>query len=76
MYVRNMDTFSDIIEAFGGYKAFAEAIGITASHAGVMKFRNSIPAVYWKTLVEAARSRRIRGVTLEKLADLESKKAA
>jgi hypothetical protein len=71
-----MNNFSDIIDAFGGYAPFSAAIGITENHAGVMKHRNSIPSVYWKRVVEAARERNIKRVSYEVLANLAEKQVA
>jgi hypothetical protein len=39
-----------------------------------MKQRDSIPAVYWQDLVDEARRRRIRGVTLPALAAMSRSK--
>lgn len=69
-----MQTFTDIIEAFGGPVHFREALSISDVHARQMKLRDSIPAGYWPRTVEAARERDIEGVTLEVLAELAKKK--
>jgi hypothetical protein len=71
-----MENFSDIIDAFGGYAPFSSAIGITENHAGVMKHRNSIPSVYWRRVVEAARERNIKKISYEILAQLAEKQLA
>lgn len=63
-----MTTFEDVFHAFGGPAALATAIGIAPGHAQTMKTRGSIPDAYWLAVVEAAKSRRIRGVTLDALA--------
>ena len=65
-----MNSFVEIIDAFGGAAPFGEAIGIPDSHARAMKARDSIPDGYWMRAVEAARSRDIEGVTLESFASL------
>lgn len=70
-----MQTFTKIIDAFGGPARFAEAMGITASHAGVMKARQSIPPEYWTRLVEEADRKNIKGVSHEHLARLAEKSA-
>lgn len=67
-----MNSFIDIIDAFGGTAPFGEAIGISDSHARAMKARNSIPDGYWMRVVEAARDRNVGGVTLESFAELAS----
>jgi hypothetical protein len=74
MYYGRMDTFADIITAFGGPTKFAEAIGIQDFHAQTMKTRGSIPPAYWADTVSAALTRNIEGVTLEKLAELAKEK--
>lgn len=65
-----METFEQVIQAFGGPTKYAEAIGIKHFHAGTMKQRDSIPPAYWADTVKAARARDIEGVTLEKLAEI------
>lgn len=65
-----MNSFVQIIDAFGGPSAFGEAIGIPDSHARAMKARKSIPDGYWLKVVEAARERGIKDVTLESFASL------
>ena len=65
-----MNSFVEIIDAFGGAALFGEAIGIPDSHARAMKARDSIPDGYWMRAVEAARARDIEGVTLESFASL------
>jgi hypothetical protein len=69
-----MDSFADVIEAFGGPTRFAAVVGIEPAHAQVMKHRDSIPAPYWPQVVMAAKRRRIRGVSLQSLAALARKK--
>lgn len=65
-----MNSFVEIIDAFGGAALFGDAIGIPDSHARAMKARNSIPDGYWLKTVEAARARDIENVTLESFAVL------
>jgi hypothetical protein len=65
-----MNSFVEIIDAFGGAAPFGEAIGIPDSHARAMKARGSVPDGYWLKTVEAARKRGIDGVTLESFAAL------
>ena len=45
---------------------FAADIGVTYSHAQIMRYRNSIGADYWPKVVSAAKLRRVR-VTHEDL---------
>jgi hypothetical protein len=65
-----MNSFVEIIDAFGGAAPFGEAIGIPDSHARAMKARKSIPDGYWMLIVDAAKKRNIKGVTLESFASL------
>jgi hypothetical protein len=69
-----MNSFVQIIDAFGGAAPFGEAIGIPDSHARAMKARKSIPDGYWLQTVKAAQDRDIVGVTLESLAALAEAK--
>ncbi|WP_154071168.1 hypothetical protein [Bradyrhizobium lablabi] len=69
-----MQSFSDIIAAFGGVVPFRDALGLPDVNARQMKQRDSIPAGYWPRTVEAALERGIKGVTLEALADLAAAK--
>lgn len=70
-----MDTFSDVIDAFGGPAAFGEAIGVPDSHARTMKARDSIPAAHWQRVVAASIIKSIPGVSLEVLVRLAAKPA-
>ena len=63
-----MNSFGEIIDAFGGPGPFGEALAIPASHARTMKARGSIPPAYWPEVVEAAVQRCIPGINLELLA--------
>lgn len=74
--METLDTFKDVIEAFGGPTKFAEAIDIPGFHAQSMKTRDSIPPAYWKDTVSAAAQRDVCGVTLEKLAEIAKSKRA
>lgn len=63
-----MQSHSDVIEAFGGVRPFAEAIGI--SHARAIHFpRRGIPSRYWPSVEKAAIPRKIK-VTTHDLATL------
>jgi len=71
----NIGSFRETIAAFGRKPmAFAKAIGIPASHARVMKKRNSIPPLYWPRVVEAAEAKQIEGITLTTLSALYLKR--
>lgn len=70
-----MDSFTDIINAFG-VKALAEILGVKESHARVMKTRGSIPAEYWGLLIEAAPARGIQGLDFALFRRLRGEKFA
>lgn len=69
-----MQSFSDVIAAFGGVVPFRDALGLPDVNARQMKQRDSIPPGYWPRIVEVARERELDGVTLEVLADLAKAK--
>lgn len=67
-----MKTFRDIIDAWKTQEALAEDLSISVNHLSIMWNRDSIPPQYWAALVASARRRRIRGVTLKRLADIRA----
>lgn len=67
-----METLAAVFIAFGGPSKVGQAIGISTEHAAAMKRRNSIPVGYWPLLIEAARERRISGITYESLTHLHA----
>ena len=63
-----MSTVHDIFALWPSASELARDIGLKReSHATLMKLRGSIPVSYWPALVEAAKKRRIKGVTYEVL---------
>lgn len=70
----DMETFSDIIDAFGGPVEFGLAIGIKTSHARTMKARDSIPASRWMAVADAAAAKGLRAVTIEAMASIEARR--
>lgn len=70
-----MNTFSSVIDAFGGPASFSAATGIPAGHVRAMKTRNSISPGYWRRVATAAAEKGIAGITFEKLAGLAAAKA-
>lgn len=70
-----MDSFSAIIDSFGGPGKFAGAIGIKPGHARAMKTRDAIPSEYWVEVVAAAAVYSVQGITTDLLARLEAKAA-
>jgi len=71
-----MRSFLDIIKLWPSDTDFARDINVRPNHLQTMKVRESIPAEYWPALVNAARRRRIAGVTLDQLGSLKAKARA
>lgn len=65
-----MDTFPDLIETLGGAAVVARAVKQDPGTARQWKARNRIPPAYWPGIVALAKSKKIGGVTMEKLATL------
>lgn len=59
---------TDLINLWPSISAFAADLSVQYGTAKAMRRRNSIPPVHWPTIVEKAKARRIKGVTLEVLA--------
>ena len=68
-----MESAAQIIDAFGGPTAFAFVVGTTQQNATNMKARGTIPANFFRAIVDAAADRNIQGITLDVLADLAAK---
>jgi len=68
-----MQTFADIIVAFGGYARVAEALGVPAGTVSSWKSRDGIPPQHWAKLVASASDRGIADVTLELLASIAAR---
>ena len=68
-----MDSAAQIIDRFGGPTAFAFIVGTTQQNATNMKARGTIPASFFRAIVDAAVERNIEGLTLDVLADLAAK---
>lgn len=58
-----MDSFSDVIDALG-ISGASKILGIPESHVRTLKARDSIPAAYFKRIVESAEGR-AHGITFE-----------
>lgn len=68
----------DIIDALGGTKAVADALGLSLSTVSSWrtKDRNSIPADRWLEIAALARDLGTNGITLETLAVLHARPSA
>lgn len=67
-----MDTYRDLITAWGGPTPFARDIGISADAARQMSSRNKIDPSYFPVVVARAPLAGLRGVTLDFLFSLKS----
>ncbi len=47
-------SFRDVIELFDSMQECADAMKVDFNHVGIMKYRDSIPAKYWVSLVKYA----------------------
>lgn len=66
----------EILAKFGEtLPEIADAIGVPAGTVGAWRSRGTIPSKRWTLLVDVARDRKIRGVTLEALADAHRDRA-
>lgn len=54
----------------GSIQTFADDLGITYVRAQMMRYRNSIPPTYFPKVVEAAKRRKIRGITHKLLLEI------
>lgn len=68
-----MQKFSDIIDAIG-IPELAKALKLGEGHVRIMRFRDSIPPLYWPDLVDAARRSRVKGVTFGLLKTLRDER--
>lgn len=75
-YQAIMNTWKDLIDAWGGPHAFAASIGISAALARMMSSRNSVKADYWPIIVARAPQAGLQGITYELLASLKKGRQA
>lgn len=71
-----MNTFRQIIGQWPSLSEFAADIGVNYDTAKAMRRRDSIAPAHWPVIVEAAKRRGIRGVSLERLVRLHAEAAA
>lgn len=69
-----MQTFAEIIAAWGDDALFAADVGVSRSLVACWKHRNSIPLTSWTATIAAAERRGISGVTLDLLHRLASQR--
>lgn len=63
-------TFGEVITALGGNAALGRTLGIGASAVSEMRRRDSIPAEYWRAIVDAAAAKGRADITLEALSGM------
>lgn len=68
-----MDSFSAIVDAVGTL-ALAQECGVADGTPVVWKHRDKIPDHFWLGTVAAAKIKKVKGVTLELLAELAKRK--
>lgn len=66
-----MKSYVEVVDAFGGVSAFAEATGKTRAWAKKVRERNSLNAAHFAVTAEAARAKSlpITAETLSQIAD-------
>lgn len=70
-----MRNVADIIDCWPRAIDLARDLGVSPSRITDWKNRSAIPAAYWKTLLAAARRRRLSDITPELLIDLHSRQS-
>jgi hypothetical protein len=71
-----METFSDLVDGFGGAAKMAPQISESPNTIRQWVARGSVPARYWQQIIEAAQRLSVRGVTYAALAELANRKKA
>jgi len=68
-----MMTVDKLISLWPSAEVFADDIGLKwRSHARVMKVRGRIPRRYWPAVVDAAKARGIKGVSIKQLENIHA----
>lgn len=71
-----METFADIIGLWPTAESLGDDIGQTGLVVRAWKRRNNIPSEHWASVIRAAASRGLDGVTAEALTDLAARRSA
>lgn len=69
-------SFRAIIDLWPTRKVFAQDLKVGESAAKLMYFRDNIHSSHWQRLIEAAKTRRLKGITLDLLVSLQGQKKA
>jgi len=70
------DTPAELIDRLGGTGAVANYMPAPVGRVSAWKARGSIPARYWPQIVDLAKIRRVRGVTLDYLSRMHAAEGA
>lgn len=70
-----MNSVTEIFEAWPNTAEFGRDIGLPYPTVAAWKQRGSIPVVYWRTIIQAARRRGFHEITGDLLIDLHSDEA-
>lgn len=68
--VADMDSFASLIDKLGGPVEVAKVLGQTPDGVRKMRQRDRVDPTHWPTLVELAKAKQVRGVTVASLATL------
>jgi hypothetical protein len=63
-------TFSSLIDKLGGPAVVARATKANPDAARQWKLRENIPGAYWDSLIDLAKAKRVRGVSIALLSGL------
>jgi hypothetical protein len=69
-------TVDDVVDALGATSAIADDLGVNKSFVSTCRARGSIPAANRLLVLELAKKRRVKRITLEVLAELVPRKTA
>lgn len=65
-----MDSFASVIDRLGGAVEVSRHLGISADGVRKLMKRNAMPYRHWPKLVDLAAQKRVRGVSVPKLAEI------
>jgi hypothetical protein len=69
-----VNSFQELIDAFGGPAKFGRAIGVAPNTAKQMRRRNSLAVTRFPAVVQAAQDRGLTGVTMKRLVELATER--
>ena len=62
-----MSAVAALLDAFPNKSDLARDLGLRPSHIGVMKIRMQINPFLWPAIVESARKRKVKGISIRSL---------